>query len=78
MVFHVLARSMAESFLQAVKHDQHQQPEHGTDQSNRDLAEACGGPVTVASDGAAGAAWLASLELLGSAALALRPQLLGP
>jgi len=42
------------------------------------LAETCGGPVTVASDGAAGAAWLASLELLGSAALALRPQLLSP
>jgi hypothetical protein len=41
------------------------------------LAEACGGPVTVASDGAAGAAWLASLELLGQQALALRPQLLG-
>jgi N-acetylglucosamine kinase-like BadF-type ATPase len=41
------------------------------------LADACGGPVTVASDGAAGAAWLAALELLGQAALALRPQLLG-
>ncbi|EWM14401.1 hypothetical protein [Kutzneria sp. 744] len=40
------------------------------------LEEACGGEVTVASDGAAGAAWLASLELLGPAALTLRPQLL--
>jgi glucosamine kinase len=42
------------------------------------LQEACGGEVCVASDGAAGAAWLASLELLGPAALTLRPQLLGP
>jgi N-acetylglucosamine kinase-like BadF-type ATPase len=40
------------------------------------LTEAFGGPVSIATDGAAGAAWLAGLELLGPAALGLRASLL--